>query len=1057
LGIPFPESLMPPFVVDPGSGWHDAMKEREASARGSPEGLETGGGDWYAQEMSTTSKVTGESFLGLVKQSGLIDQELLKKAWKEMRAQGATTDDPVALAEEFFKRNLLTRWQIDKLLQGKHKGFLLGKYRLLSLLGSGGMSSVYLAEHVLMRRRVAIKVLPKSRVDDSSYLQRFHREAQAVASLDHRNIVRAYDVDNEDKTHFLVMEYVSGCSLQTLVDKEGPLAPVAAAEYIRQAAEGLHHAHKAGMVHRDIKPGNVLLDEKGTVKLLDLGLARFFNEKEESSLTRKHDEKVLGTADYLSPEQALDSHLVDVRSDVYSLGCTLYFLLTGRPPFPDGTMAQRLLAHQTKQPTPIHTLRPETPPELVAVVDRMMAKKPDDRFQSAKDASQALLQWLSEHGGAAWAEMNPSAGVANSVISAGGSSIVGHSDVFTGDTVVQSRGTAHGAGPGSGSSIGVGGSSIHPPGSSVGPANRPGAGPASIPTAFGAEETNAEPELAAFLSKFSSDVARPSPPSAAPVSASDEPTRIAPPSPDDAAFAPTIASPADDEDATVLHPEQDDAPFAATVPEVAWPEGPLIAESFAATTPPAQGAGGKSAPSPTGTAPPTAVPVAKPVGTKPRTATPIAAPVQKPAVAPKTKLIIAGLSGALVVLLGIVGFLAFGRGGGEADKKKSEKSASTVKKKAKQEAAGPIPFSGRREISVGPTAKFKTIAAALEDTKKYVSRSRNSVQIIHVAGGQTYPERIVIDDTYPRGIQIVVPDGEEATLAPIGSGAIVIVGGGDKSVEDFKLEGFRIDAGGKDVAIQFTDWIPGAQLKRLHISGYARSGVTLQGVQSYHDKQILLEEVKFSQSAPDAVAVTLKKAKEDPAHVRIVKCRFEGPMSAGVLFQSQAIDVEIFESIFHQAETAVKLDGEEQIWKDIVLASNTFFQNGRGLVFTNMPAAGSFGFGFYNNLFFGQKTADAIVEKDLKIPEFLNMYTRERTGAAYNWTDKQFPATPPADALAVMFQTTGCRTGATDVQFVSTDPLSPDFLVPAATSPHKSVGTPDAKRFGPQIGALRPR
>src|SRR4029079_4969351 len=243
--------------------------------------------------MSTNTKQTAESFIGLVKQSGLVDGDLLNKTWKELKEREPPVADATSAADEMVARGVITCWQADKLLQGRHKGFFLGKYRLLSHLGSGGMSAVYLAEHVLMRRRVALKVLPKARVDDSSYLQRFHREAQAVAALDHRNIVRAYDVDQEKDTHFLVMEYVPGKSLHELVVGNGPLDYVPAAEYMRHAAEGLHHAHRMGMVHRDIKPGNLLLDEKGTVKVLDLGLARFFDEKDEHSLTVKHDEKVL--------------------------------------------------------------------------------------------------------------------------------------------------------------------------------------------------------------------------------------------------------------------------------------------------------------------------------------------------------------------------------------------------------------------------------------------------------------------------------------------------------------------------------------------------------------------------------------------------------------------------------------------------------------------------------------------------------------------------------------------------------------------------------------------
>ena len=354
-----------------------------------------------------STKLSAESFLNLVKQSGLIDLEQVRKLCKGFQEAGQNIEDPMVLAEQLIAKNSLTRWQAEKLLAGKHKGFFLGKYRLLSLLGTGGMSSVYLAEHVLMRRRVAIKILPQQRVEDSSYLQRFHREAQAVAALDHRNIVRAYDVDVDGKNHFLVMEYVAGKNLMELVQQNGVLSYVKACEYMRQAADGLSAAHKASMVHRDIKPGNLLLDDKGTIKLLDLGLARFFNEGEENSLTIQHDEKVLGTADYLSPEQARDSHNVDIRSDIYSLGCTLYFLLTGHPPFPDGTMAMRLLAHQQKEPASLRKDRPDVPDSIIAICDKMMAKDVAVRYQTARETALALQQWLTENGGTEWSDMNP--------------------------------------------------------------------------------------------------------------------------------------------------------------------------------------------------------------------------------------------------------------------------------------------------------------------------------------------------------------------------------------------------------------------------------------------------------------------------------------------------------------------------------------------------------------------------------------------------------------------------------------------------------------------------
>jgi tRNA A-37 threonylcarbamoyl transferase component Bud32 len=342
-----------------------------------------------------------DSFVRTTRKSGLIDPDRLQKLLDELPAE--ITGDAEKIAKQFVEQNLITDWQATKLLRGKHKGFSLGKYRLLRLLGKGGMSSVYLAEHTLMRRRCAIKVLPIGRVDDSSWLARFHREAQAIAALDHPNIVRAYDVDHErdgDRDiHFLVMEFVDGRSIQEIVTEDGPLAFDRAADFFRQAALGLEHAHRAGLIHRDVKPGNLLVDQQGVVKVLDLGLARFAEVAEEQPLTVTHDERVLGTADYLSPEQAIDSHAVDSRADIYSLGCSIYFALTGRPPFKDGSLAQRLMAHQMKDAPPISESRPEIEETeqgraLTAIIRRMMAREPDQRFQTMTEVGQALEDWL---------------------------------------------------------------------------------------------------------------------------------------------------------------------------------------------------------------------------------------------------------------------------------------------------------------------------------------------------------------------------------------------------------------------------------------------------------------------------------------------------------------------------------------------------------------------------------------------------------------------------------------------------------------------------------------
>lgn len=355
------------------------------------------------------AKLTADSFLTVLQQSDLLERDRIKTLMGEMQGAGVNVQDSAAIGSWMVENGHLTSWQVEKLQRGKHKGFRLGKYRLRELLGKGGMSSVYLAEHTLMRRRCAIKVLPIKKVNDSSYLARFFREAQAVASLDHPNIVRAYDIDKEveknQEIHFLVMEYVKGRSLHEIVKEDGALSFEDAAEFGRQAALGLDHAHLSGLVHRDVKPGNLLQDQSGTVKVLDLGLARFAEvagNDDEAPLTVAHDEKVLGTADYLSPEQALDSHLVDNRADIYSLGCSLYFALTAQPPFKEGSIAQRLMWHQMKEPPPMSEARADVPESLSAIIRRMMAKKPEDRFQSMGDVAAELLKWLSKNAGSEW-------------------------------------------------------------------------------------------------------------------------------------------------------------------------------------------------------------------------------------------------------------------------------------------------------------------------------------------------------------------------------------------------------------------------------------------------------------------------------------------------------------------------------------------------------------------------------------------------------------------------------------------------------------------------------
>ncbi len=343
-----------------------------------------------------TQTLTSERFLDMVARSGLVDPQATERLLEKVRAKlnGTLPENPKKLAALFVKEGLLTDWHVEKLLSGKYKGFFLGKYKLLGHIGTGGMSSVYLAQHMRMGDRRAIKVLPKSRVRDATYLARFQLEAKAIASLNHPNIVLAYDIDNEGDVHYIVMEYVDGLDLQQLVKRDGPVDFSTAADMVAQAARGLEHAHSKGVIHRDVKPANLLVDQDGNIRLLDMGLA-LVTAGDDESLTVANNENVLGTADYLAPEQALNSHQVDHRADIYGLGCTLYFLLTGKPPFSDGTLAQRIAKHQSEMPTPIRQLRSDCPGELEGICVKMIQKDPRYRYQSAKEVAEVLEKFAS--------------------------------------------------------------------------------------------------------------------------------------------------------------------------------------------------------------------------------------------------------------------------------------------------------------------------------------------------------------------------------------------------------------------------------------------------------------------------------------------------------------------------------------------------------------------------------------------------------------------------------------------------------------------------------------
>lgn len=336
---------------------------------------------------------TADDFLALVRKSGVVASPTLDEFERGLSATTPPPKNAKRLAATMIGTGLITHLQAGLLLQGKWRNFILcSKYRLLELLGRGGMGQVYLCEHTRMRRKVAVKILPPDKAADPVLFRRFEREARAVAALDHPNIVRAYDLDSDGELHFLVMEFVDGAGLDEVVRRSGPLPVGRACNYIGQAALGLQHAHESHLVHRDVKPANLLIDRTGRVKVLDLGLARFFNDCESltGELARVN---LVGTADYLAPEQATNGHAVDIRADVYGLGATFYYLLAGRPLFPEGSVAQRLMMHQVKRPEPIRKHRPDVPVAVARLIARMLAKDPADRPQTPGEVAAALAPW----------------------------------------------------------------------------------------------------------------------------------------------------------------------------------------------------------------------------------------------------------------------------------------------------------------------------------------------------------------------------------------------------------------------------------------------------------------------------------------------------------------------------------------------------------------------------------------------------------------------------------------------------------------------------------------
>jgi serine/threonine-protein kinase len=349
-----------------------------------------------------------EMFLQHLQQSGLLTGTHLRDVVRQLSRDAGAPE----LARALVRAGALTPFQARMLLRGRTDGFFLGPYRILELVGKGGMGRVYKALHQTMNRTVALKVLSPSLVNTPKARALFNHEVQTAARLNHPNIVHAYDAGAIKGRHYLAMEFIAGSTLRHLVHERGPLPIGIACEVIRQAGLGLQHAHEHGLVHRDIKPANLMVSMTGTttpeageesagrqlrVTILDFGLAQLHRRSKrgaaEDPEAGRH--PITGTPDFMSPEQARNRDMVDIRSDLYSLGCTFYFLLTGQVPFPGGGLLDKLIRHHSEVPQAPEKIRPRVPPTVAAVVLKLIAKEPAERFQKPQELADALAPFAS--------------------------------------------------------------------------------------------------------------------------------------------------------------------------------------------------------------------------------------------------------------------------------------------------------------------------------------------------------------------------------------------------------------------------------------------------------------------------------------------------------------------------------------------------------------------------------------------------------------------------------------------------------------------------------------
>ncbi|MGH7169600.1 MAG: serine/threonine-protein kinase, partial [Gemmataceae bacterium] len=337
------------------------------------------------------TRLSREDFLRNLVDSTLFPQEEIATTMAPLRP--STMDDGAGLAEQLIAAGKLTRFQADAIRERRFEELVIGNYQVLDRLGAGAMGTVYKVRHRRMKRVVALKLLSREIAKSTKLVQRFQREVEAVARLNHPNIVMAHDADEAEAGHFLVMEFVNGRDLATEVQQRGSLPVAEAVDCIVQSARGLAYAHEQGVIHRDIKPANLLRDVNGVVKVADLGLARFndsFDRPAEEMNALTQAGTIMGTIDFMPPEQAMGLTNIDHRADIYSLGCTLYFLLNARPPYQGPSLMAVLLKHREASIPALSASRSDVPAALEHVFRRMMAKKPEERPPSLSEVVRDL-------------------------------------------------------------------------------------------------------------------------------------------------------------------------------------------------------------------------------------------------------------------------------------------------------------------------------------------------------------------------------------------------------------------------------------------------------------------------------------------------------------------------------------------------------------------------------------------------------------------------------------------------------------------------------------------